>query len=296
MIERKKITLNDKAVFASYIQNQINSTYNFTNMFMWSGNSAITYAELSGCLALFFQFGKQPPMASYPIGDGDRAQAVADICKYLAGEGVRPVFRNLSQSMKEELEQLFPNTFEFIYDRDNADYVYEVEKLITLSGKKLHAKRNHWNYFKNTYHFEYRRLNAEDMPACKRLFDSWAEEKSDSYGAESSRRATFSVLDHYLDLGVRGGGIWIDGKLAAATFAEPVSEDTVLAHLEFGNPNIRGIFNAISQQFCEHEWADFRYINREEDMGLPGLRQAKLAYRPAYLLDKYAAVLVSDKL
>lgn len=291
MIERKRITLRDKKIFASYFQNLDNSTYNFTNMFMWEGGGDITYAEVCGCLVLFFQFGKRPPMASYPIGKGDKAKALKAVCDYLWEQEVRPVFRNLSVWMKEELEQLFPGQFEFIYDRDNCDYVYETEKLISLSGKKLHAKRNHYNYFKKTYQFEYSRLTAEDMPECKRLFDLWTEEKQDENGAENARAATYAVIENFTELGVTGGGIRIGGELVAASFAEPVTEETVLVHLEFGDNALRGAFSAINQQFCEHEWSSYRYVNREEDMGLDGLRKAKLAYRPAYLLDKYAAVL-----
>ena len=296
MIERKTITLADKAVFAAYLGNIDNSTYNFTNMFMWTGNGAITYCEVSGCLVLFFQFAKQPPSASYPIGPGDKNQAICEVCDYLKGQGVRPAFRNLSEWMKDELEQLFPEKFEFIYDRDNSDYVYETEKLITLSGKKLHAKRNHWNFFKNTYDFSYRRLTDDDMPECRRLFDRWIKDKQELAGVENSRRATYAVIDNFSSLGVTGGGIWIGGELVAASFAEPVSDNTVLAHLEFGDQSVRGVFNAINQQFCEHEWAAYRYINREEDMGLSGLRKAKLAYRPVYLIDKYTAALKGDKL
>ncbi len=291
MITRKKITIEDKQVFASYFQNIDNSTYNFTNMFMWAGDRFITYDIVFDCLVLFFQGDKQPPMASYPIGNGDKTAAIKAVCSYLSSQDARPVFRNLSEWMKEELAVLCPNQFEFIYDRNNSDYVYETEKLISLSGKKLHAKRNHYNFFINHYNFNYCRLTSEDMPRCRKLFDTWIEDKLSERDALSSRAAAYAVFDNFDALGVTGGGILIDGKLVAASFAEVVSGDTVLAHLEFGDNSYRGVFNAINQQFCEHEWSKYSYINREEDMGLDGLRQAKMAYRPVYLIDKYAAVL-----
>lgn len=290
MITRKKITMGEKSVFASYFRNIDNSTYNFTNMFMWSGDGFITYDIVADCLVLFFQAEKQPPMASYPIGNGDKEKAIQEVCAYLSEQNCNPVFRNLSEWMKQELEELCPNQFEFIYDRNNSDYVYETEKLISLSGKKLHAKRNHYNYFVNHYPFSYRRLTAEDMPRCEELFETWTKDKLDGDDAESSRAAAYAVFHHFDALGVTGGGIFIEEELVAASFAEVVSENTVLAHLEFGDNSYRGVFNAISQQFCEHEWAMYPYINREEDMGLEGLRKAKTAYRPVYLIDKYAAV------
>lgn len=296
MITRKKITLEDQQVFASYFHNLDNSTYNFTNMFMWSGDSFITYDIVQGCLVLFFQAAKQPPAASYPIGKGDKKEALREVCAYLTEQGAHPVFRNLSEWMKNELEEIYPECFAFIYDRNNSDYVYETEKLITLSGKKLHAKRNHYNYFVQHYDFSYCRLTAADMPECRELFDSWLDAKGEEESASGSKAATYAVLDNFEALGVTGGGIRINGKLAAATFAEVVTENTVLEHLEYGDNSYRGIFNVINQQFCEHEWSDYSYINREEDMGLDGLRQAKMAYRPVYLIDKYAAVLKADKL
>lgn len=289
MLEQKRITLESKSVFETYFKNMNNSTYNFTNMFMWSGEKSITYAETFDCLVLFFQFGKNPPMASYPIGSGDKKAAVISVCEYLKERGVRPVFRNLSDWMKDELSELFPGSFEFIYDRDNSDYIYETKQMIELSGKKLHGKKNHFNYFCNTYPHEYVRLTMSDMPACKELFGRWMNNSDDS-NAENAKAATLRVMDNLENLNITAGGILVDGTLVAASFAEPVSEDTVLVHLEFADQSYRGVYPAMSQRFCQNEWSNYKYVNREEDMGLSGLRQAKLAYRPAYILDKYAAV------
>jgi len=258
-------------------------------MYIWSGDTDITYSETEGCLALFFQNGKQPVSASYPVGEGNRKKAIQSLSAYIKSLGLRPVFRNLSVSMVQEMQTFFPDSFTFIEDRAAADYLYETKKMITLSGKKLHSKRNHYNYFKNTYNYTYRSLHQSDMADCMNLFEQWVNEKDDLNHLGNSRQATERLLLNFENLPVQGGGIYIKDELVAFSIGEPVSTDTVLIHLEFA-ADLRGAFNAINLEFCSHEWKDFLYVNREEDMGLPGLRQAKLAYRPVRLLEKFNAV------
>lgn len=292
MIERQLITIESQPVFAKYIQNQINSTYNFTNMFIWSGNG-ITYDVIEGCLILFFQGEKRPVSASYPVGEGDRKKAIIRVCDYIKSEGLTPVFRNLSEEMVAELETLFPGCFEFVEDRNDADYIYETEKLIHLSGKALHSKRNHLNYFKKTYEYTYKSLTQRDMPDCLGVYDRWVAEKEELRWSGGAREATQKLLENFDRLPVRAGGIYMDGELVAFTVGEQVADDTVLVHLEFA-ADYRGLFNVINSEFLSREWADIPYANREEDMGLAGLRQAKLAYRPIRLLQKFNAVQIKS--
>jgi len=290
MVERKEITIEAQSVFARYIQNENNSTYNFTNMFMWADGSGITYAETDGCLALFFEFGRQPVSVSFPVGGGDTKSAVSHLAAYIEEQGLRPVFRNLSKDMCRQMEELFLGQFEFVEDRSAADYIYETESLILLSGKKLHQKRNHFNYFKNHYAYEYRTLTQADMEDCLQLYKNWEDEKESGNRLAGARQATERLLHHFDSLPVRGGGLFVADKLVAFSIGERVSNDTALIHLEFAT-DLRGAFNVINSEFCAHEWSDCAYINREEDMGIPGLRQAKMAYRPIRLLEKYNAVL-----
>ncbi len=134
-------------------------------------------------------------------------------------------------------------------------------------------------------------MSQNDADACKELFDRWIEEKEDSKWLKSSRNATFTALDNLDALDLTGGMIKIDGKICAFSVGEAVSSDTALIHLEVASTDYRGSFNAINREFCANEWKDFKYVNREEDMGLSGLRKAKEAYRPAFLHEKINAVL-----
>ena len=292
MLTLQKITLDKKEIFSKYYKNMEASIYNFTNLYMWSGNGNIKYAETDGFIIPVFQFGKNPPTALFPVGEGDFESSVMKTVSFLKDREANPVFSQLTDKMVKKMQEYFPNKFEYIPNRNTADYVYEVEKMITHSGKKLHSKKNHLNYFKKTYNFEYRTLSEVDMPLCKRLFEAWHKEKDDSLKLiGESKDATFRVLDNFNALGVKGGGIYIDNKLIAFSIGEQITDDMALIHLEVANPLYRGAFNIINQQFCENQWYDLKYVNREEDMGLEGLRKAKLAYNPIFLIDRYNAVL-----
>lgn len=292
MIKTIPLTLSSQSVVKPYFKDITNSMYNFTTALIWGGEKYVTYSEVAGCLALFYEFPKSPICATFPLGGGDKKEAVMEICEYMKEKGVTPVMRNLSKEMKDELSELFPDKFEFIPDRNTFDYVYETERLINLTGKDLHAKRNHYNYFKKNYNYEYVKMTENDVSECKILFDRWIEEKEESRWLLSSRDATFMALDNFITLGLSGGMIKVDGEICAFSLGEPVSSDTALIHFEVATPEMRGAFNVINREFCANEWADFKYVNREEDMGLEGLRKAKEAYRPAFLIEKFNAVSV----
>ncbi len=291
MIQQKPITLADQEIFGHYFANMENSTYNFTNMFIWGTSHDIRYAMVEDTLVLFFQHKNGPITAGYPVGPGDTEKAIHALRADMEARGLNLVLRNLSGWMKEELEAILPGKFEFVLDDTASDYVYETASLISLSGKKLHAKRNHVNYFKNNYDFTYSALTEADLAECKAVFDRWIDEKeTDMRYIGDSRTAAFTLLDNYHALPVRGGVIRVGGRIIAFSIGEPITEDMALLHVEFADSTLRGAFNIINQQFAEHAWADTRFLNREEDMGLEGLRRAKQAYRPAFMVDKYNAV------
>lgn len=292
MLSLQKITLDKKEIFDKFYKNMEASIYNFTNLYMWSGNDSIKYFEADGFIVPVFQFGKNPPTTLFPVGEGDFEAAINKTISFLKEKGVNPVFSQLTLKMTEKLQEHFPDRFEYIPNRNAADYVYEVEKMISHSGKKLHSKKNHLNYFKKTYNFEYKKLTESDMADCKKLFNTWHEEKDDALKLiGESKDATFKVLDNFDALGVKGGGIYVDGELIAFSVGEKITEEMALIHLEVASPEFRGAFNIMNQQFCENEWHNLKYVNREEDMGLEGLRKAKLAYCPVFLVDRWNAVL-----
>jgi hypothetical protein len=203
--------------------------------------------------------------------------------------GYSPTYRAISGPLVKKFAACCPD-HTLTEDRDNFDYVYLSKDLILLSGKKFHSKRNHINRFKSEYSFEYVRIIPDMLNDCLEVYSDWLHEKDKllpgMLGELDAIKAAITNMDV---LGVKGGGIRIDGKLRAFSLGQLINEDMAVIHIEKANESFEGIYSVINQQFAEHEWSGVKYINREEDMGIEGLRKAKLSYRPVELIQKYVA-------
>lgn len=175
---------------------------------------------------------------------------------------------------------------------DLKDYLYDGEKMRTLSGKKLHKKKNHLNYFKNTYEgrYEYRRLCCSDKQDVWKFLERWREAK----GEETEEHLDYEVqgihdiLKDCSSFQVRMGGVYIDNKLEAFSIGTyNAYEDMAVIHIEKANPEIRGLYQFINQQFLVNEFPDVHLVNREDDLGIEGLRKAKMSYYPVDFARKY---------
>ncbi len=287
MFSPRDITLGDRETIESYIGKTENSTLQFTTLFIWGTGGRIRFDIQSDCLVLFF-CGKHGMSCTYPKGKGDKRTVAQKLYQFMQEQGSRPRFILMSIEEAKECEILFGGTMTVRSDPNNADYVYESESLISLKGKKLHQKRNHFNAFVQNYDFTYERLTSRNREECVALFENWLHVIKENE-AEYSKDATLCLLNHMDDLGVTFGGIRIDGRLVAFSAGEAITDDMAVIHMEYGDTDIRGVFNAMNQQFVLHEWSEYRFINREEDMGIPGLRRAKEAYRPVSMVEKYIA-------
>ena len=174
--------------------------------------------------------------------------------------------------------------------RDQYDYIYRRENLAGLHGGKLQAKRNHVNRFRAAYpDFEYRPLEPSLFDECRRVATLWHDGKQHDnpvYGdtIEVEKRAMENVFTYWNELGMLGGSIFLDGRMVAFTYGNAVTNDTFDVCVEKADLSVEGAFSIINQQFCAHLPERFTFVNREEDMGLPGLRKAKLSYHPVELL------------
>ena len=174
--------------------------------------------------------------------------------------------------------------------RDQFDYIYHREDLAGLHGGRLQAKRNHVNRFRAEYPgFEYRPLEPSLFGECRRVAALWHDEKKHEnpfYGdtLEVEKHAMEAIFAHWDELGMLGGSIFVDGRMVAFTYGCIVTEDTFDVCVEKADLNVEGAFSIINQQFCAHLPERFTFVNREEDLGLSGLRKAKLSYHPAELL------------
>ena len=173
--------------------------------------------------------------------------------------------------------------------RNQYDYIYHRTDLAELHGSHLNAKRNHIHRFRADHpDFEYRQLTPELFDECRRLTEIWQEEKNQNENEnktiEAEHRVMETIFTNWDALGMIGGSIFVDGHMIAFTYGAAVTTDTIDICVEKADRRIEGAFAIINQQFAEHLPEQFVYLNREEDMGIPGLRQAKLSYHPEILL------------
>ena len=169
--------------------------------------------------------------------------------------------------------------------RGQYDYIYRRTDLATLHGRHLDAKRNHIHRFRAEHpDFEYRPLTPEFFEECRRLTEIWQEEKAASKSIDAEHRVMETIFSNWDALDMIGGSIFVDGRMVAFTYGSAVTTDAFDVCVEKADRHVEGAFAIINQQFAEHLPEQYIYLNREEDMGIPGLRQAKLSYHPEILL------------
>ena len=301
MIELQEITIDKKDMLDYYLKFYCvaSSEFTFTNLFMWRKSYNIKYAIINDLLCFFPQHQSGPHSTTFPIGDTSNADnvrnTISEILNYFKEIGEPTIIRLCSNEAVDLLHKLFPNQFNVAEDVDSFDYVYNTSELISLTGKKFHQKRNHINKFKSLYDFEYRKITAENLGDCVELFERWYG-SFDTRGIDVSEgeEAFKEFAANFEQLDVRGGGIYVDNKLVAFSFGEPLCAHTVVIHFEVADTEYQGAFPMINQQFLENEWSHFEFVNREEDMGLEGLRRAKRSYNPVRMTKKFVATLRTE--
>lgn len=288
MINFRRATAGDKEIFDEYRERKVRYSENsFVTLYLWDKYYNIHIAEDEERLFLRFTInGKNEYLV--PKGKGELKSACEKIA---AEEDGDVVFRFVTEDEKELLENIFPGRISFEPREDLYDYVYETAKLISLSGKKLHAKKNHVNYFEKTFDYKYEKVETdEEIKECGELFLKWVDEKTKNINPVE-HDAMEKLFDNYRLFGMRGAKITVGGEIVAMTFGERLTEDTVLIQAEKAREDVRGAYPMINKLFLQNEWADTTFVNREEDMGIEGLRQAKESYCPIFKTVKYRAIL-----
>ena len=265
----------------------------FANIYLWARFYDLVWAKIEGT-AVFRSVFDGTYSYTYPVGNGDRKAALRRLMEESREQGHRFALHGLSKKEYEELEQYFPGSFEVTWPRDVEDYVYETEKLIRLSGKKYHSKKNHINQFKAAYpDWSYETLNDDNVEECFQMALRWREFNGCEGDPEKNKEMCVALNSLRLqkELELKGGVLRAGGEVVAFTLGEPVTEDTFVVHIEKAYADIRGAYPMINHQFLEHEVSEYTYVNREDDTGEEGLRTAKLSYHPAFMVEKGTAVL-----
>lgn len=292
--------LNDQEVISSYFRKYPSRSCDrtFANVFLWARHYNVEFAEYEN--TILFRDNSEGYGFAFPAGEDEAVRAVIPKLMEWAKEDGQPFcLYGITKENFEKLEAWFPGMFEIEFERDYADYVYEAEKLATLSGKKLHSKRNHLNKFKAVHEgaWTYEKIREENLEECFQMALKWRNLNGCDADAEKNAEmcVTLNSLRLFKELGLTGGLLRVDGKIAAFTLGEPVNEDTFVVHIEKAYADVDGAYTMINQQFVENEIAGkYKYVNREDDVGMEGLRKAKLSYKPAFLVEK-GVVTLKDK-
>ena len=291
MIEFKKIDLDDREWIDEILKkaNLMGCEYTFANNYMWGEQYQLEVANVLGFYCS--RNGKSELEYSFPIGEGDLLKVIRFLEEDAKDRGTKFVMKGLLPEHVTMLNLLCPDEFEFTNSRDDCDYIYTVEKLSKLAGKKLHGKRNHIARFKDDEDWQYETITDANMKDCLDMNRRWCE-KYQCFESASLRHEACAVkkaFRHYKELGLRGGLLRKKGEVIAYSVGEPLSDNTFVVHIEKAFAEIQGAYPMMNQQFVLHECQEFEYVNREEDLGEEGLRKAKLSYYPDILLDKFRA-------
>ena len=269
--------------------------YCFTTLYMWQHVYKTGYF-IGDDFAVIMAEYEGNSFSILPLAKKDKLPQVIDyIIKHFEDNNRKICFRGITKDVVETLKNLYPEKFEYIEERDLLDYIYDGESLRTLAGRKNQKKRNHINAFLKDYEgrYSYKLLNEEDFDDCLKLLKDWASNKEENNefdeGIDDESIGIIKIFNNYKYLreNLKIAGIYVDGKLEAFTMGELINPNMALIHIEKANPNIRGLYPYINQQFILNEFEDVEFVNREEDLGIPGLRKAKLSYHPVKFVEKY---------
>ncbi|HYA02376.1 MAG TPA: phosphatidylglycerol lysyltransferase domain-containing protein [Syntrophobacteria bacterium] len=285
----KPLALDDREYISAMFSNYppVTSELTFTNLFIWRDHYQFGWSMAGDALLIAGATPPGKPFALPPVGDDDLAPAFRLLLEHLGKLAEvpeihrvpEPLVRRYAASLALEAED----------SRAQSDYVYRTESLITLSGRKYHGKRNHINQFRSAYAYRYEPLTPRLIEACLELQEEWCRlrECTDNPALLSEERAVHEALRQYFQLGLTGAAIVVNARVVAFSLGEPLNPETAVIHVEKANPQFPGSYAVMNQEFCRHAWSKFTYLNREQDLGDQGLRQAKLSYYPDHLISKF---------
>lgn len=288
----------DKALYDTFLLTcgERGCEYNFANLFLWGRQKATLH---EGNLAFFCQFNRRS-VYLFPLGQNLKPTLDA-IISDSRKRGIPCRLTSLTKTDQEKLEQWYPGQFYFQPDRDSFDYIYAIDALADLKGKKLQRKRNHFNRFR-LLHSGYTTapITDENTPAVLAMLEQWyamrkAADPTASFYLEQT--AIKKALQYRKELGMEGLVLLEKGRILAMTMGSPLSQRTFDVQFEKAVEGVDGAYTAINLEFARYlreKYPDLQWLNREDDLGLEGLRKAKLSYCPDRLVEKNWACLKED--
>ena len=299
MIDFKPLTIDQKAQCEQLLAcgGTRGCEYSFTNLFLWGRQHA---AIVEGNLVIFSQYNRKS-VYLYPVGCCGKTAILNTLIQDASQRGISCRFTGMTQDDCGELEKLFPGKFRYHFDRDGFDYIYNIHDLADLKGKKYQKKRNHLNRFRQDAPDHcYQPITRENIPEVAEMIEKWytirlQEQPHADFHME--RAAINKALKHYEALELEGLVLRVNGQIQAITMGSRLNSDTFDVHFEKALDTTDGAYPAITSGFARYlreKYPDICWLNREDDMGLEGLRKAKLSYYPDHMQEKSWATLLED--
>lgn len=307
MIDWKELGLEDKAEIESKIcaSGCHGADYSFTNLYIWRKEYQ---PKIAWCDERLLVGMPQWNIYAYPKGDGPIENSIELLMNEAHERGEKLLIRGLTDKTLAEFLPLYGDRFEISEDRDNADYIYSVEKLCNLAGRKLSSKRNHIKHFERNGEWEFHKISASgcgrvtscserdeyklsSVDEAKAFVDEFYKEKGDPE-LQAEATAIEEMFANYETLGFIGGLLYQNGEPVAFTAGTPLDDIVFDTHFEKAMPGVEAAYTMVNREFARlvaQELPEIQFFNREEDMGIEGLRKAKLSYHPDILLMKYYA-------
>ncbi|MBN2189663.1 MAG: DUF2156 domain-containing protein [Candidatus Aureabacteria bacterium] len=287
--EFEDIQLGHKNIFKDYLSAHKKESCNFlfANVFSWKDILGLRVSSLDENLIIS---GVQDniPFFYEPVGDKNPLQSAKKVFAHFKAEQAKIRLKGAMENFAGNIIAS-DKSFSMRENRDDFEYVYRTADLISLSGNKYHSKKNLYNQFKRNNSYRYIRLEQDTAEKCIDFLDRWCEIKE--CGLEPSQIkencAARKMLENFDYLGLKGAVFEVNGVLSGLTLGEELSPDTFVVHVEKATSLVKGLYQAINREFLEKEASGYKYVNREEDDGIPGLRKAKMSYNPVKLLKKY---------
>ena len=292
-MEFRPVRLEDKAAIEHFTRPSgiCNCDLAFANMYCWEGTYRSAWCVEEGFLLIrFYIDGSHHIGYMQPLGEGDFTHLIPRLEADARAAGQPLRISGLTPEGAAAVRRAHPE-FGIWRNRDYEDYVYRADDLRNLTGRRYQPKRNHINRFEAAYDYRYEELTPALAPECMRLEREWRA-GHDSHAAEltAEQRAMQRAFDHFGELELRGGALFVGEKLVAFTIGSAINDEAFCIHVEKADTRYDGAFTIINKLFAQHLPARFTMINREEDLGIDGLRQSKLSYHPAVIQHKYAAI------
>lgn len=293
MLTFKALTIDDKQILDKYLKHYTFTTseYSFTNLLIWRKGCDIQYSIYKDILVIKKKDFKENYHFMQPIGytKENLKELIEKLETYKKEHNMDYLFKDVENSFLEDLKDIYGETAHIEEDIDNFDYIYSKDKLISLSGKKLHSKKNHYNFFIKNYKYTVKDFSEDGVKSDSvELARVWYNENdTGSKYLKYELDGLLEIVNHSDELNLQGMAVYVDGEIASFTIGERVNDNMAIIYFEKARKDIHGIYAFTNRTFVEKYLSDVTYINREQDLGIEGLRKAKKSYQPIKLEEKY---------